>query len=138
MPNPPAARSHPAATPGAGGSGSTELTTGPSAADDASMLIRIFKVVAVLEAFSWLALLIGMYFKWIAQTSEVGVQIFGPIHGGVFVAYVAVTALVARRQRWPLIWTTALALGASIPPFFTLWFERWAVRTGRLDAVPAR
>lgn len=102
------------------------------------MLIRIFKVVAVLEAFSWLALLIGMYFKWIAQTSEVGVQIFGPIHGGVFVAYVAVTALVARRQRWPLIWTTALALGASIPPFFTLWFERWAVRTGRLDAVPAR
>lgn len=102
------------------------------------MLIRIFKVVAVLEAFSWLALLTGMYFKWIAQTSEVGVQIFGPIHGGVFVAYVAVTVLVARRQSWTLFWTTALALGASIPPFFTLWFEGWAARTGRLDPVLAR
>lgn len=96
-------------------------------------------MVAVLEAFSWLALLIGMYFKWIARTSEVGVQVFGPIHGAVFVAYVVVTALVARRQRWSLFWTTVLALGASIPPFFTLWFERWAVRTGRLDpVVPSR
>lgn len=108
------------------------------AAGGTSTLIRVFTIVAVLEAFSWLALLIGMYFKWIAQTTEVGVQVFGPIHGGVFVAYVAVTALVARRQRWPLFWTTVLGLAASIPPFFTLWFERWALRTGRLDATAAR
>ena len=96
-------------------------------------LVTAFRVVAILEAFSWLGLLIGMYFKWIAETSEVGVKIFGPIHGAVFVTYVVVTVLVARSQRWPLFWTTALALGASIPPFFTVWFEIWAKRSGRLD-----
>jgi hypothetical protein len=26
-----------------------------------------------------------------------------------------------------------LALGASIPPFCTVWFEKWAKRTGRLE-----
>lgn len=65
-------------------------------------------------------------------------SIFGPVHGGVFVAYLVITVLVARAQRWPLFWTTALALGASIPPFFTLWFETWAQRTGRLDPVADR
>lgn len=101
-------------------------------------LTALFRVVAVLEAFSWLGLLIGMFFKWILQTSDVGVSIFGPIHGAVFVAYLVATLLVARAQRWPLFWTTALALGASIPPFFTLWFETRAQRTGRLDPVEDR
>jgi hypothetical protein len=35
-----------------------------------------------------------------------------------------------------LRWTTptfVLALVASVPPFGTVLFERWATRTGRLD-----
>jgi len=103
-------------------------------------LVTAFRITAILEAFSWLGLLIGMYFKWIAETSDVGVKIFGPIHGAIFVAYLVATLLVARSQRWPIKWTTLLALGASIPPFFTIWFETWAKRTGRLDVktpVPA-
>ena len=96
-------------------------------------LVTAFRIMAILEACSWLGLLIGMYFKWIAETSEVGVKIFGPIHGAIFVGYVIVTLLVARSQRWPIVWTTLLALGASIPPFFTIWFEIWAKRAGKLD-----
>ena len=98
-----------------------------------------FRVVAVAEALSWIGLLIGMYVKYVPETTELGVKIFGPIHGGIFVAYVVVALLTARVLKWS-IGTTALALVASIPPLATIWFERRATRTGRLpqrEAVPA-
>lgn len=93
--------------------------------------IAAFRFVAVLEALSWAGLLTGMYFKYIAETGELGVKIFGPIHGGIFVAYLVITAMVARTQRWSK-WTTFFALAASVPPFATVVFEIWARRTGRL------
>ncbi|MDF8264066.1 DUF3817 domain-containing protein [Luteipulveratus flavus] len=98
----------------------------------------VFRIVAFAEALSWLGLLIGMYFKWIAQAGEGGVKVFGPIHGTIFVAYVLVSLWVARSARWD-VRTTALALLSSIPPFCTVIFERWAERTGRLgvDRTPA-
>lgn len=98
----------------------------------ARAVISAFKVVAVLEGVSWLGLLIGMYFKYVADAGEVGVQVFGPIHGGVFVAYVVLTLLTARLQRWSW-WTLVLGLAASIPPFGTVFFETWAQRSGRLS-----
>lgn len=99
-------------------------------------LVTAFRVVSIAEAVSWTGLLIGMYFKWIAGTTEIGVKVFGPIHGGIFVAYVIIALLTARAQRWTWI-TAGLALVASIPPLATLWFERWALRTGRLDPAGA-
>jgi hypothetical protein len=36
--------------------------------------------------------------------------------------------------------SSLLALAASVPPLVTVWYERWATRTGRLpsrDAVAA-
>ncbi|MDP5181164.1 DUF3817 domain-containing protein [Blastococcus sp. BMG 814] len=93
-----------------------------------------FRLVAVAEAITWVGLLAGMFVKWVLQTSEVGVQVFGPIHGGVFVAYVLVALVAARVLRWSLP-TTLLALAASVPPLATVWFERRATRTG---ALPAR
>ncbi len=84
-----------------------------------------------MEAFSWLALLIGMYFKWIAQSTDRGVQIFGMVHGIVFMTYLVALAWVARSRRWDLR-TTFLGLLSSIPPFMTLWFERHALRRGDL------
>jgi integral membrane protein len=95
-----------------------------------------FRVAAVAEACSWVGLLAGMFVKWILETSEVGVQIFGPIHGAVFVAYVLVTLVAARVLRWSA-GTTLLALAASVPPLVTIWFERWATRTGALGAQDA-
>jgi integral membrane protein len=97
-------------------------------------LVTAFRVVAFAEAVSWLGLLIGMYIKYVPETTQAGVKIFGPIHGTIFIAYVVLTLLVSRAQHWS-VRTTLLALGASIPPFFTVVFELWAKRTGRLDAV---
>ena len=95
------------------------------------VLVRLFLVVATAEAVSWAGLLIGMYVKYFTDGGERGVQIFGPIHGGVFVAYVVLALLVARVQRWSVL-VTLVALVCSIPPFATLLFEWWAARTGRL------
>jgi integral membrane protein len=97
-----------------------------------------FRIVAVAEALSWIGLLIGMYVKYVPETTELGVQIFGPIHGGIFVAYVITAVVAARVLRWS-IGTTLLALAASVPPLASIVFERWASR-GRLPqdtAVPA-
>ncbi len=92
---------------------------------------RIFRVVAVAEAISWALLLVGMYFKWIAETSEVGVQVFGPIHGTIFLIYVVVTFGTASIFGWN--WkVTLLGLAAAIPPFATWAFEVWALRRGLL------
>jgi integral membrane protein len=95
-----------------------------------------FRVVAVAEALSWVGLLAGMYVKRVLGTSEVGVQVFGPIHGAVFVAYVLVAVVAARVLGWSR-GTTLLALAAAVPPLVTVWFERWASRTGRLSVRPA-
>ena len=93
--------------------------------------VRLFLVVAILEAISWAGLLTGMYFKYFTDAGELGVKVFGPIHGGVFVAYVLVTLLVSRTLRWSR-WTTLAGLACSVPPFASLFFELWVQRTGRL------
>jgi hypothetical protein len=57
--------------------------------------------------------------------------VFGPIHGGIFLAYLALALWLSRPLRWgPGV--TLLALACSVPPFATLAFEVWAARTGRL------
>ncbi|MFD4405296.1 DUF3817 domain-containing protein [Nocardia sp. NPDC058499] len=92
-----------------------------------------FRFFAVLEALSWLGLLTGMAFKYLPEEgNEIGVKIFGPVHGGVFVLFVLIALVTAREFEWN--WkTTVLALLSSIPPFFTVLFEVWAVRTGKFD-----
>lgn len=99
---------------------------------DLSSTAKRFRFIAVLEAFTWLGLLIGMAFKYIpADGNEIGVKIFGPIHGGVFVVYLAVAVLTAVKLKWD-VKATLLALVTAFPPFGTVIFEIWAARTGRL------
>ncbi|WP_308818963.1 DUF3817 domain-containing protein [Pseudonocardia alni] len=105
--------------------------------NDPSLVAKAFRVVAVAEALSWTGLLIGMFFKWVLATTEVGVQVMGPIHGALFVAYVLVTLWTARLFRWDLR-TTVIGLLASIPPLTTIWFERRAGATGHLDPARSR
>ncbi|WP_433264409.1 DUF3817 domain-containing protein [Actinosynnema sp. CS-041913] len=88
-----------------------------------------FRLLALAEAVSWAGLLIGMFFKYVLVNNEIGVKVFGPIHGVVFVGYVLVTLMLA--HRWDRR-TTVWALLASIPPFGTIVFERWAQRNGKL------
>ncbi|MEV0367473.1 DUF3817 domain-containing protein [Nocardia fusca] len=96
-----------------------------------------FRFFAVLEALSWLGLLVGMAFKYLpAEGNEIGVKIFGPVHGGIFILFVLTALLASRELEWN--WkTTVLALLSSIPPFFTVVFEVWAVRTGKLGELSA-
>lgn len=90
-----------------------------------------FRAVAVAEALTWAGLLVGMLFKYVLAEDERGVQVFGPLHGAMFIAYV-VAVLVARRS---FTWSprlTFVALVCSVPPFASLLFEVWADKTGRL------
>lgn len=101
---------------------------------DPTVLARTFRGVAVAEACSWTGLLIGMVVKYLVVFDDVGVKIFGPIHGALFVAYLAVTLLAARTFGWDRS-TTIVGLLAGVPPLTTVWFERRAARRGRLDPV---
>lgn len=96
---------------------------------DTSTQRTVFRIVAFAEALSWLGLLVGMFFKYVTDTGELGVKIFGPIHGGVFIAYVLVSLWVARPFGWNAK-VAVLALASSIPPFCTALFEMWADRRG--------
>ncbi|WP_020107161.1 DUF3817 domain-containing protein [Nocardia sp. 348MFTsu5.1] len=101
----------------------------------AKLTAQVFRVVAIAEAVTWLALLIAMFFKWVLGHEE-AIAIPGMTHGIVFVVYVVVSLFTAWRLKWTLT-TTGLALVASIPPFGTLVFEIWAKRKGHLDDVEA-
>ncbi|GGT01967.1 hypothetical protein GCM10010156_69820 [Planobispora rosea] len=96
--------------------------------------LRLFRYVAIAEAFSWAGLLVGMYFKYIAATGELGVKIFGPIHGALFVLYVAGAFAAARVARWSL-GTVVLGLACAIPPFTSLWFERRVIARFRASTA---
>jgi integral membrane protein len=97
-------------------------------------LVTLFRAAAIAEACSWAGLLVGMFFKYVVVENEIGVQVFGPIHGGLFLLYVLSVLLV----RGPLGWDarrTVVGLLASIPPFATVWFERHVLR-GVVTGVP--
>ena len=98
---------------------------------------KAFKVAAIAEACSWVGLLIGMFFKWVLDVSEIGVKVFGPIHGAIFICYVLVCLWAASVHKWT-IKQLALGLVSSIPPFMTIWFERFAERHGLLESAVAR
>ncbi|WP_234312554.1 DUF3817 domain-containing protein [Streptomyces sp. SCSIO 75703] len=110
----------------------------PRAARAGAAEARWFSVVATAEAVTWAGLLAGMYLKYVTETTEMGVRIFGSLHGAVFLVYTALTVWVAVRLKWPLRWTTLFALAASVPPFATVAFEVWARRTGRLPRPAGR
>lgn len=102
-----------------------------------STAVRWFRVAAIAEACSWAGLLVGMFFKYVVVHNAVGVKIFGPIHGALFVAYL-ISLLAAHSVAGWGTRTTVIGVIASVPPLATLWFERWAIKRvpAKLDAVP--
>ena len=91
-----------------------------------------FRLVAVAEAISWTGLLLGMFFKRAVVENDLGVSIFGPFHGVLFLAYVVVALATWSALRWSTK-VGVMAVLAGIPPFGTIVFERWATRAGHLD-----
>ncbi|MGB3356603.1 MAG: DUF3817 domain-containing protein [Mycobacterium sp.] len=96
-----------------------------------------FRLIAFAEAVSWIGLLLGMYFKYLGSPrTEVGVKIFGPVHGAIFVAFVGAALLVGIAHKWGLV-TWLLALLGSIVPLGSVIFLIWADRTGRMGPTTA-
>lgn len=96
--------------------------------------LRLFRLVAITEAVTWLGLLVSMYVKYLTDAEHTGEQMVGVTglaHGIAFMAYCATTLAVAVAGRWPL-GRVVLALVSAIPPFMTAWFDRYAESRGHL------
>ncbi|TDB85866.1 DUF3817 domain-containing protein [Actinomadura sp. 7K534] len=99
-------------------------------------MIRVFRLVSIAEAVSFLALLlIAMPLKYGAE-AEVGVQLVGPIHGVLFMAYVGMVFLVRDALRWDMK-RTVLALAAAVLPIAPFLVERHWTRPPHAAGAPA-
>jgi integral membrane protein len=74
----------------------------------------LFTWLARAEVVTWTLLLIGMALKYVTRTTELGVSVFGLVHGVVFLAFVLVTVVLWVDQRWPLR-EVVLVLACAIP-----------------------
>ncbi|WP_405167911.1 DUF3817 domain-containing protein [Nocardia sp. NBC_01499] len=101
---------------------------------DLSTVAKRFRFIAVLEAISWVFLIVGMVFKRLPEPVLWPVKVFGMTHGIIFVLFVIAAIMAARELGWSAK-TTVLALLSSIPPFCTVVFEIWAVRSGKLGEL---
>ena len=73
---------------------------------------KAFVAIAVVEAVTWAALLVGMGLKYGVGTRAHGVWILGWLHGAAFLAYLATCFLAGARLRWSL-WRLLLAVLAE-------------------------
>ena len=97
------------------------------------MTLRNFRHVALLEATSFLLLLVASYFKHF-QDQELGVQILGPIHGFLFVVYVAMALAIRDDQGWSVKTTLLILLGAVVP-FGGYVVDRWLEKDEHASAT---
>ena len=74
-----------------------------------------FRIVALIEAVSYLALLCAGVVKRVLDGPDF-VSVLGPIHGIAFLVYVLLTLLVREEQGWT-VGQTLLVLVASAVPF---------------------
>ncbi len=110
---------------------------------DLSTTAKRFRFISIVEAFTWAGLLLGMLFKYFTgdinkdleiYPNEIGVSIFGPLHGAAFVLFLILGVLAARAFKWsPKVIVAGLA--ASIVPFATIPFEMWVTRNGQLGEL---
>jgi len=91
--------------------------------------IKTFRYVALAEATSFLILL---YFTF--THSEGGVDIMGPLHGTLFLAYVLLVLVLRGPAGWSWQVTLAVLVGAVLP-FGGFVVDRWLARTGQLEAA---
>ena len=95
--------------------------------------VKTFRIVALLEATSFIALLVATYLKH-AQDQPEGVSILGPIHGVLFLAYVAIALAIRSEQRWSNQATLGVLVGAVLP-FGGFVVDRWLAKTGQLETA---
>lgn len=82
-------------------------------------LIKQFRVVAILEGFSWIALLITMILKYGFEIISPN-KIVGLIHGLFFLLFCAYILLFLIKEKWPIRTVLVLFIAAFLP-FGTFW-----------------
>ena len=87
------------------------------------MTLRNFKLVALIEATTFLLLLVASYVKR-ANDQPLGVEVLGPIHGLLFVAYVVMALALREHAGWTGRQTVLILLGAVVP-FGGYVVDRW-------------
>lgn len=95
------------------------------------MTLRNFRYVALTEATTFLALLVASVVKNTGG-SEVGVQILGPIHGLLFIAYVVIALQLREPEGWTAKQTVWILIGAVLP-FGGYVVDWWLLRRERLS-----
>lgn len=90
-----------------------------------------FRRVALLEATSFLALLVASVVKR-SGGGELGVSILGPLHGALFLLYVYLALALRPRVGWPTR-TTALVLLGAVVPFGGYVVDAWLARQPALE-----
>lgn len=96
-------------------------------------IVRVFRIVSLAEATSFLLLLVASVLKRTASFPE-GVTVLGPIHGVLFLVYVALVFMSRSETRWSN-GRMALALLASILPVAPYFVERKWLREVQETAV---
>ena len=77
-------------------------------------LLLGFRVVAVIEAVSYVALVLAPIAHRVGQTENFVPKI-GPIHGVIFLVYLSFALLLRRALRWDTSTTLFVILAAVIP-----------------------
>ena len=90
----------------------------------------LYRRIAVAEVVTWALLLTGMVLKYTGVT-DLGVRVFGLVHGVVFITFCLVTLILWVNQRWTR-GEGLLGLLSAVPPFVTVWWERRLERRDRL------
>ncbi len=91
-----------------------------------SPLEHTFRITALAEATSFLALLAATYVKY-GYDEPIGVEVLGPLHGLLFVGYVLLALYLAPRAGWN-VRTRVMVLVGAVLPFGGYVVDRWLVR----------
>lgn len=96
--------------------------------------LRAFRILAIVEAASWLLLILATIMKYTMGQGD-GVHVLGPVHGGLFIAYVLLALLLSRKNGWTGR-TLTIVLADSVLPTGGFWVARREDLDRRKVAVP--
>jgi integral membrane protein len=95
--------------------------------------VRWFRVVALVEAVSYLVLLGAVVAKY-GFDAPIGVRVMGPVHGCIFLVYAALAFSVRDQLRWSTQ-HTAVVLAAAVIPLGGYLVERSLTPTAPVRAA---
>jgi len=95
----------------------------PFTEDEAWLL---FRIAAIAEACGWTLLIAGILLNpHVSSHTNTALILAGRTHGMLFFVYCLASLGLYPSLGWSR-WRALFALGFSVPPYGTLFFERWA------------